>query len=116
MRWARSTRRSRPWGYWGQIFTNPLPLALALLATPAAPLTWLVAAGRAAVVAVVSIRWLRDPLIRRYWWLLPLADLASLVVWALGLFGDSVEWRGRRYRLSRDGRLIPAPPADQTVG
>ena len=30
LRWARSTRRSRPTGYWGQIFTNPLPLALLL--------------------------------------------------------------------------------------
>ncbi len=110
VRWARSTRRSRPWGYLGQIFTNPLPFALALAATPAAPLGALVAAGRAAVVAAVSFRLLRDPLTRRYWWLIPLADLASLVVWALGLFGDSVEWRGRRYRLSRDGRLVPARP------
>ena len=32
MRWARSTRRSRPLGYWGQIFTYPLPLALLLCA------------------------------------------------------------------------------------
>src|SRR5258707_8523814 len=28
LRWTRSTRRSRPAGYWGQIFTYPLPLAL----------------------------------------------------------------------------------------
>jgi ceramide glucosyltransferase len=31
LRWARSTRRSRPWGYLGQLFTNPLPIALILL-------------------------------------------------------------------------------------
>ena len=30
LRWARSTRRSRPAGYVGEIFTNPLPLAIAL--------------------------------------------------------------------------------------
>src|SRR5579883_3447058 len=28
LRWNRSTRRSRPLGYIGQIFTNPLPLAV----------------------------------------------------------------------------------------
>ena len=28
LRWFRSTRRSRPSGYVGQLFTNPLPLAL----------------------------------------------------------------------------------------
>jgi ceramide glucosyltransferase len=36
LRWCRSTRRSRPWGYVGQVFTNPLPPALLLwLAWPA---------------------------------------------------------------------------------
>jgi ceramide glucosyltransferase len=28
LRWYRSTRRSRPAGYFGQLFTNPLPLAV----------------------------------------------------------------------------------------
>ena len=43
LRWNRSTRRSRPWGYVGQVFTNPLPLALLLWA--AAPEWWPVAAA-----------------------------------------------------------------------
>jgi len=105
IRWARSTRRSRPWGYLGQIFTNPLPLGLPLAFSPAWPLAALVLVMRAAAAAEVAGRWLRDPLTRRYWWLLPLADVASLVVWVLGLFGSTIEWRGRRYRLLRDGRL-----------
>lgn len=105
IRWARSTRRSRRLGYLGQIFTNPLPFALPLLATPAAPLGIVAIALRGLVAAVVAAGLLRDPLAKRQWWLLPAADIASLVVWALGLFGDTVEWRGRRYRLSRDGRF-----------
>lgn len=108
IRWARSTRRSRPWGYAGQVFTNPLPFALLLLAGPAASLAALVVAARAAVAVVIGHRLLRDPLTRRYWWLIPLADVASLLVWVLGFFGDTVQWRGRRYRLSRDGRFQPA--------
>src|SRR5262249_54326274 len=44
VRWARSTRRSRPAGYWGQIFTYPLAWALLLWATipsawPLVPIT-----------------------------------------------------------------------------
>ncbi len=42
LRWARSTRRSRPIGYWGQIFTNPLPLALLLCLT--VPKLWILVA------------------------------------------------------------------------
>ncbi|HSP06622.1 MAG TPA: glycosyltransferase, partial [Acidobacteriota bacterium] len=38
LRWARSTRRSRPAGYWGEIFTHPLPWALLLWAVY--PATW----------------------------------------------------------------------------
>ncbi len=107
VRWARSTRRSRPWGYVGQIFTNPLPFALILLATRAAPLGLLVVAARAAVAAAIAGGLLRDRLARRYWWLIPLADVASLVVWILGFFGNTVQWRGRRYRVFRDGRFQP---------
>ena len=105
IRWARSTRRSRRWGYLGQVFTNPLPFAVPLLLTPAALAGVLAIALRAVVAAVVAGRLLRDPLTERRWWLLPVADVASLLVWVLGLFGDTVEWRGRRYRLSRDGRF-----------
>ena len=105
VRWARSTRRSRPWGYLGQVFTIPLPFALVLLAGPAAPLAAVVVAARAAVASAVAGNLLGDPLTRRYWWLAPAADLASLAVWILGFFGSTVEWRGRRYILSKDGRL-----------
>src|SRR5712692_6547840 len=106
-RWARSTRRSRPWGYLGQIFTNPLPFALPLLAGPAALLAVLVIVARAAAMAAIGFNLLRDPLTRRYWYLVPLADVASLVVWVTGFFGRTVEWRGRRYQLLSDGRFRP---------
>jgi ceramide glucosyltransferase len=105
IRWARSTRRSRPWGYVGQIFTNPLPFAMIVLAGPAAALGVAVVLARVWVAGVVAGGWLRDPLTRRYWWLVPVADVASLLVWILGFFGNTVEWRGRRYDLLRDGRF-----------
>ncbi len=113
IRWARSTRRSRPAGYLGQVFTNPLPFAVVLLATPAWPVGLAALALRGLAAAVVAGRWLGDPLIRRRWFLLPLADLASLAVWVLGLFGNTIEWRGRQYDLLRDGRFRPRGPRVQ---
>ena len=107
LRWNRSTRRSRPWGYIGQVFTNPLPLALLLWA--AAPSWWPVAALtallRAAAGWAVAGAVLRDPLTRRLWWLVPVADLAGFLAWAAGFFGNTIVWRGRSYYLRPDGRF-----------
>ena len=107
LRWARSTRRSRPAGYWGQIFTNPLPLALLLCLV--APKLWPLVAVTAvfrAVAAWSTAKWvLHDPLTGRRWWLIPFQDLISALVWVAGFFGNTIDWRGRRYKLLRDGRF-----------
>jgi ceramide glucosyltransferase len=107
MRWNRSTRRSRPAGYIGQVFTNPLPLALLLWAVR--PEWWAavaIAAAFRAAAAWAAAGWvLRDRLTLRRWWLVPVQDLASFAVWLAGFFGDTILWRGRRYRLLPDGRF-----------
>ena len=105
LRWARSTRRSRPWGYVGQIFTNPLPLAIVFVAL--APKFWLVLVITAflrALTAYATSGWvLRDPLFRRWWFLIPVQDLLSFVFWWVGFSGNRISWRGRKYRLRADG-------------
>ena len=107
LRWNRGTRRSRPAGYVGQVFTNPLPLALLLWA--ARPEWWPVVAitaiFRAAAGCATAGVALRDPLARRLWWLVPLQDAASFVGWIGGFFGNTILWRGRKYYLLRDGRF-----------
>jgi ceramide glucosyltransferase len=107
LRWNRSTRRSRPWGYLGQIFTNPLPLALLLMAVQ--PSFWPVAAVtvvfRTAAAWATAGRVLRDPLTRRLWWLVPVADVASFLLWLAAFFGNTIVWRGRKYLLLKDGRF-----------
>jgi ceramide glucosyltransferase len=107
LRWARSTRRSRPTGYWGQIFTNPLPLALLLcLAVPRLwPLLAVTALFRALAAWSTAKLVLNDPLTSRRWWLIPVQDLMSVVVWVSGFFGSTIDWRGRRYNLLPDGRF-----------
>ncbi len=38
-------------------------------------------------------------------WVIPVKDLLGAVVWGMALLGNTVEWRGHRYRVRRDGRL-----------
>jgi len=107
LRWNRSTRRSRPAGYIGQVFTNPLPLALALwLAQPAWwPLAAATVALRAAAGWVTAGHVLRDRLTARRFWLVPVQDLLSFAMWVAGFFGNTILWRGRKYYLRADGRF-----------
>lgn len=111
LRWARSTRRSRPAGYWGQIFTYPLAWALLLWAVhhaawPVVLLTLLVR-GTAAIATARYV--LHDPVTQKQWWLLPLQDLLGFLVWISGFVGDTIVWRGRTCTVLRDGRLHVNP-------
>jgi ceramide glucosyltransferase len=114
LRWTRSTRRSRPAGYVGQLFTMPLPLALLVVAVwPAAwpawwPVLLIALIVRTAAAYTVSARVLRA---RINWLLLPVEDLLGFCFWIAGFFGNTITWRGRRYRLFADGRfeLISRP-------
>lgn len=111
LRWARSTRRSRPAGYWGQIFTYPLPWALLLWA--AYPMAWpvvpLTVALRCAAAAATARYVVHDPLTQRQWWLLPVQDILAVLVWISGFAGDTIVWRDRKCTVLRDGRLHVNP-------
>jgi ceramide glucosyltransferase len=104
LRWARSTRRSRPLGYLGQLFTMPLPLALLVWAWSPAwwPVGVLALLLRVLAAYLVSARVLKAKL---SWLLLPVEDMAAFCFWIAGFFGNTILWRGRRYRLHRDGRF-----------
>lgn len=107
LRWNRSTRRSRGVGYVGQVFTNPLPLVLLLVAC--APQAWpalgVTLALRAWAAHEVASRTLGVALNLRAWMFLPLQDLLSFGLWIAGFHGDTILWRGRQYRLLADGRF-----------
>ena len=110
MRWARSTRDSRKWGYVGLGITYALPWALATMIASGFAL-WsfsllsMVVLARVAVALVVGVGVLRDGQVLRDLWLLPLRDFTGLVFWAWSFAGDTVVWRGDVFRL-RDGRLL----------
>jgi ceramide glucosyltransferase len=119
IRWCRSTRRSRPAGYIGQIFTNPVPLAAALWI--AAPELWTLCSATIALRGIAAVTTagnvLKNPLSTRHWLLLPLADLVSFAFWVAGFFGNTIIWRGRTYYLHPDGRFeLVRPPESRSAG
>ena len=111
LRWGRTMRVSRPGGYLASGITLPFPGALLALAVSgfswygvaAAVLLYLVRAG---VSLCYSRAYLKDRLLPRWLWLLPVRDALSFGVWALSLLGNRVVWRGHLFRLSKGGKIV----------
>ena len=109
LRWARSTRDSRRLGYVGLGITYALPWAVVTciasgFALWSFSLLSVVVLARVAVALSVGVGILRDVQVLRDLWLLPLRDFFGLGFWAWSFAGDTVVWRGERFRL-RDGRI-----------
>jgi ceramide glucosyltransferase len=121
LRWARTIRGVRFASYTGVVLTYPLPLALLHLAVardrvPALALAGVAACARLALHARAhrTFRTIRRPGA----WLIPLRDALGVAIWALGLFGGRVRWRGAEYLMSAGGRLAEngAPEPRRTDG
>jgi len=112
LRWARTVRDSRRWGYVGLLFTHTLPLALANVAASGLSFwsLWLVLLAyllRLAIALQVGVAVLRDGQVLRDLWLLPLRDLVGFAVWVWSFAGNTIEWRGESFVL-KDGKLQKA--------
>ncbi len=110
LRWARGVRDSRAGGYIGLVSTYGLMWGLfALIIGRAAPWSWAVlgvtALLRLAVALAVGSAVLEDRRLLGSLWLLPVRDLAAVLVWIASFAGHTVTWRGDRFEL-RKGRLI----------
>jgi ceramide glucosyltransferase len=111
LRWGVFIRHCRPWGYVGELFTKGLPwsIAAALVAPSrliaigclAIPL-----AARLGVALSFGAYGMKDPLLARRWWLIPLRDTLEFLVWVLALLSNRVRWGDTEFYVRR-GRLIP---------
>jgi len=70
---------------------------------------------RLALVWVLGIWGLNDPVSRKSWWLVPLRDLLNFGVWIAGFFTNKITWRGLRYRVKKK-LLEPLKPNVSSVG
>ncbi len=109
VRWARTVRDARRWGYLGLGVTYSLPWAAATMIASGFAL-WsftllsLVLLARVTVALTVGVGVLRDGQVLRDLWLLPLRDCFALLIWMWSFAGDTVVWRGEAFRL-KDGRI-----------
>ena len=106
LRWGRSTRSSRPWGYAGLALTFGVVWAvLAAFTSDGAPWSWWLlgaaAALRVAVALVVGLPVLHDRYVLRDLPLLPLRDLIAVVIWLGSYTGSHVHWRGEDFVLEK---------------
>lgn len=113
LRWVRSTRRSRPAGYIGQLFTMPLPIAIALVILN--PRWWPVSLIAVIVRFIAAYVMSRKVLgARLNWLLLPIEDFLGFLCWVAGFWGRTIHWRGRDYLLFSDGTFKPVLTAPST--
>jgi ceramide glucosyltransferase len=104
LRWARTVRDARPWGYFGLIFTHGLAWALLnVVASGLSPLSlWLLGMSfflRLALAMTVGAQVLGDRQVLPSLWLLPIRDLVAMGVWVAGFAGNTIVWRGDRFLL-----------------
>lgn len=110
LRWARTVRDSRFWGYVGLGLTFGLPWALlVLLMTHGVGWAWgllaITLAMRTGVAVVVGKLVLHDRQVIRSLALIPVRDLFALAVWIVSFAGHEIAWRGDRFRLN-NGKLV----------
>jgi ceramide glucosyltransferase len=107
----QNTRAARPAGFAATILVRAVPFALIYAALRLFdPLGLAVLAGAlmvrvggaAAMTAVIG-----DEAGRRALWLLPMRDLVGLATWCAALVSRTFVWRGHKFELTRDGRIVP---------
>jgi len=111
LRWNLAIRYSRPWGHLGLIFTQGLAWAAAGMLLGG---TWFAIFAFAAAYFLlrsemalsVGARGMRDDLVRRKQWMLPLRDAFAFVVWLASFLPQRIHWRGQQFYV-RKKRLVP---------
>jgi ceramide glucosyltransferase len=111
LRWMVGIRNIRPGGHFGMLMTQGLPWAVAAaIVSPGltAAAAWLTAYIGVRLISgyVVGVWGLRDPVVRRRLWLLPLHDFFAFFTWLASFGVNRIEWRGLTFTLDK-GRMIP---------
>ncbi len=110
LRWLRTVRDARPWGYAGLPFSFGLLWAVvAVIASAGAVWSWpllsMALLARLALGLSVGVGVLQDGQVLRDFWLIPLRDGMGAWMWVWSFAGDEVEWRGMKFHL-RKGKLV----------
>jgi ceramide glucosyltransferase len=122
LRWAQTTRHSRPWGHLGSGLVFAMPYGvLGLLAAGllghwggGAILLGIALFNRLAEAWLVGWTVVRDPEIRRAPWLYPLRDLLGFAVWFASYLKLRYVWRDSRFELKGTRIALRQSSSDQS--
>ena len=109
LRWLRTVRDARRWGYAGLATTFGLVwAAITVVASAGAVWSWALLSmsllARIALALSAGVGILGDRQVVRDVWLVPFRDFVGAVLWVWSFGGDDVEWRGIKFRLNK-GKL-----------
>jgi ceramide glucosyltransferase len=109
IRWARTIRVCQPLPYFLSVLHNGTVWpALWGFCRPSGPV--LAITGGCIMARMAVGFYCEKKLTKRAdfnsFWLTPVKDLLQTVIWGLAFFGNSIEWRGRRYRVRTGGKLM----------
>ena len=110
VRWLRCIRVERFWDYLGLIFTQGTATSLLfLIVTFGSKLGWLIFTVawfiRLIMAWIVAVIYLKDNVAKKYFWLVPLRDAIGFILWIYALVGNQIEWRGKKFKLIKGGKL-----------
>jgi len=110
VRWTRTIRLCRPWSFVGLVFTQGLPWVL--LAALISPVSWIAAFYISAYLVLrfvmawtVGVWGVRDDVLRKKLWLVPLRDALYFVIWLASFASNHVTWGNTEY-LIRKGQMV----------
>jgi ceramide glucosyltransferase len=118
--WDQNTWAARPIGFLATVLVRPIPFALLFAAMRVFDPVGLAVLGCATALRIAGAAVImrsqhdREGLRNLHW--LPLRDLAGLGTWLVALCSRGVTWRGARYDLAADGRMVGHEPASRNPG
>ncbi|MFM8984939.1 MAG: glycosyltransferase [Planctomycetia bacterium] len=119
LRHSSLRRRMVPWAYPLELLLNPVPWALALLATDGAAAALPLVVLKMAIEISAARLLRRRPLAWRHALAIPFKDILYFTGWFASFAVRTVAWRGRTYAIAAGGRLVPLaaePAAAADVG
>lgn len=110
LRWARTIRVCEPVPYFFSVISNSTLWATLYFATASNSMTALLILGvilamRTAFAVILSSKLVNKP--PKIWnFCIPvIKDLAQAIIWALAFCGNRVKWRGKTYKVFKDGSM-----------